>query len=155
MKLEISGNQKEKFCEIVLKKLETSEKQKICLDSKEWLENIPAKNGIYGVWSGKELKYVGETSDIRDRMKDLGRNVHNHTLAVKLANKYFKGKKWSQKKTLPKRLVSKLHEKIKGDFKISFLPLSMGRKEIEEYIVKKRNPVYNKKIKRGNKNKST
>jgi hypothetical protein len=44
-----------------------------------WASQFPTKAGVYAVFDGKRLIYVGETGSLRGRMKDL-RDTRNHTL---------------------------------------------------------------------------
>jgi hypothetical protein len=90
-----------------------------------WAADVPASPGVYALWdlSSGELVYVGETASLRDRMRDLGRSV-NHTCRRKLAIRH--------------KIVGASEEVISAamskHYLLSFLPVSLGRIELEEYL---------------------
>lgn len=49
------------------------------LYSVEWYDAAPPSAGVYFVWKDSELVYVGETSSIKKRMRDLKNKLH-HTI---------------------------------------------------------------------------
>jgi hypothetical protein len=64
--------------------------------NEKWWRDIPSTAGVYAVYEGSLLIYVGETADLRERMRDFGDTRH-HTLsrsvghAVFLSAQIFKG----------------------------------------------------------------
>jgi hypothetical protein len=50
---------------------------------KNWSSNFPSKAGIYAVFDKDALRYVGETANLKERMKEVKRTV-NHSFRRKL-----------------------------------------------------------------------
>ena len=127
--------------------------RKYDLYSKEWYDTAPSRAGVYFVWRESELVYVGETSNIKKRMRDL-RNTLNHTLRRKIGKEYFS----THEEYLPATSKIKFSEAIetaitnycKENLKVSYFPLSIGRKEVEEsFVLGDPRPLYNSPNKRG------
>ena len=53
----------------------------------EAFERAPAKAGIYGIWKGETLEYVGETGNLKKRIGDL-RDTRNHTFRHSIGKAY-------------------------------------------------------------------
>jgi hypothetical protein len=94
-------------------------------DNAYWAADIPAAPGVYALWdsSSGTMVYVGETSSLRHRMRDLGRSV-NHTCRRKLAVRH----------NLIDASEVELSAMIGRLYVLSFLPVSLGRLELEEYL---------------------
>jgi hypothetical protein len=108
--------------------------------SADWKTNFPPAPGVYAIWDkGSSLPvYVGQTSNIKGRMGDLGRLV-NHTFRQKAA------------KLL--RLTSgdegALSEKMSKRFVLAFVPVTLGRIELEDYLrLRWQHTLYNQPPKR-------
>ena len=123
------------------------------LYSKEWYSAAPSRAGVYFVWRESELVYVGETSNIKKRMGDLKKTL-NHTLRRKIGKEYFS----THKEYLPATSKKKFSEVIEigitnycmEKLKVSYFPLSIGRKEVEEsFVLGDSRPQYNSPNKRG------
>ena len=100
-----------------------------------WTESVPDVPGVYAVWSvtAKQPIYVGETSDLRARMRDLGRYA-NHTCRRKLSERLGVGPE-------DERVLS---EAIAKEHAASLLPVEFGRRELEEYLrVRWKGPLLN------------
>ena len=91
-----------------------------------WASDVPNVAGVYAIWERRSnlLVYVGETSDLRSRLSDLGR-YPNHTF----------------RRTAAKRLhversagEAVLSAAIAKRYEIAFLPVAFGRAELEEYL---------------------
>lgn len=93
-----------------------------------WPERIPLDPGVYVFWDRETgtPKYVGETSSLLFRMRDVGRRV-NHTFPRKISNQ------------LGLNAISDedLSRVISQRFELSFIPVHFGRAELEEYLVLK------------------
>jgi GIY-YIG catalytic domain len=98
----------------------------ILFDPSGWTDAIPQSPGVYAIWdrSTDKLVYVGETSCLRDRMKDLGRRV-NHTCRRTLSKKL---KLDSASEQFLSRAISK-------KYSLSYIEVHFGRTELEEYLV--------------------
>ena len=128
-------------------RLKKTNRHKISLKRK-WTSIFPSCAGIYIVFEKGKLVYVGETGNLKDRMKDLGRTV-NHTLRRAVGNEKFCYIKGWEKATSKRRFNDKIEKLITGYFRknmeVSFLAIPLGRKELEEWIIEKFKPHYNKK----------
>lgn len=122
------------------------------LYSREWKTLAPNQAGIYFVWEDASIIYVGESANIQKRMLDLQR-TRNHTLRRKI------GKELFSKHELYSEASSKYsyHEVIEDainsyaikNITVSYLPLVIGRKEVESYFIKRMPlPRYNSITKR-------
>ena len=94
-------------------------------DAVTWSGDIPAMPGVYALWdtSTGAMVYVGETSSLNHRMRDLGRSI-NHTCRRKLAARH--------------GVVDAGEDAISAvmseHYVLSFLPVTLGRTELEEYL---------------------
>ena len=114
--------------------------------SLEWAKSFPLEPGVYIAWQNNEIVYVGETGNLSKRMRDL-RDTRNHSLRRHVGFKLYDEKATSSKKFLPKN-EERLDDFFRRNIRISYLPVSLGRKELEESIFANHNPVYNQKGKR-------
>ena len=132
-----------------LEKLLLSEarRQKIVL-SGDWTKQFPSAAGVYVVFSGDSVVYVGETGNLRGRMKDLLDSRH-HVLRRTIGSSLFSGEmgyeEATSKKKFPSRFEKELDTWIEYRMRLSAIPVRLGRKELEERIVKEFDPIYNKK----------
>jgi hypothetical protein len=117
-----------------LKKLATLEQalcdapRRVLLGSPHWKDDVPGLGGVYAIWSKKDSRpvYVGETCHLNHRCIDLGKTV-NHTFRRKMAIAY------EMRECSDEELTTKLSK----DFLYSFIPVELGRKELEEYLTVK------------------
>ena len=81
--------------------------------------------GVYALWelSADAMVYVGETASLRHRMRDIRRSV-NHTCRRKLAAKH----------AILGVTEAQLSPAIGSLYVLSFLPVALGRLELEEYL---------------------
>lgn len=108
------------------------------LSSKGWASHIPKESGVYVVWEHDIPYYVGETSSLRLRMSDLSRPV-NHTFSKKVAKAL----------GLSENEYARLATEISARYELSCVPVSFGRKEVEEYLILRwRETIINKPTKR-------
>jgi hypothetical protein len=89
-----------------------------------WSIDIPAMPGVYALWDlSGVMVYVGETSSLNHRMRDLGRSI-NHTCRRKLAARH---KVVGVAEDVLSAVISK-------HYVLSYLPVALGRTELEEYL---------------------
>lgn len=123
------------------------EKRRIELTHK-WANLFPPEPGIYIVFEDSALVYVGETGNIRGRLRDLLDSRH-HTLRRSIGKINFHKIAGYQDATTRQKFPPHIEEKVnrwlleKGF--VSIMSLSLGRKELEEALIKKYSPKYNKK----------
>ena len=122
-------------------------KKKVDL-SNDWKNEFPEKPGVYVAFENRKVVYVGETGNIRGRMNDL-RDSRHHSLRRNIGRVEFstlKGyKNANSKEKFPPHIEKKVDDWLKERIKISVLSTKLGRKELEEKIVQRHSPKYNKK----------
>lgn len=92
---------------------------------KSWRDSIPIRPGIYAIWPKRKnanAVYVGESSNLSERLSDLG-NPANHTFAKKIKAKILA------------KSTKKVKAYIQENYLISFIPVLFGRAEAEEYLI--------------------
>lgn len=119
---------------------------------KAWLKQFPTNPGVYCIFEGRDLIYSGETGSLKGRMRDL-LDTRNHTLRRQLGNTKF-GKHSGYRAASSSVKFPDDIEKLLTDFmlthlKVKALPVSLGRKEIEEKLIDVKSPRYNAKGRRG------
>ena len=94
-------------------------------DGESWAHDVPPLPGVYALWalSSGAMIYVGETSSLNHRMRDFGRSV-NHTCRRKLALHH----------NLVGAAESALSAVMGEHYVLSFLPVLLGRVELEEVL---------------------
>ena len=105
---------------------------KLSMEPAFW-KDLPEKAGVYilkNIDTG-EIVYVGETRTLRHRLKDL-LHTNNHSFRRAVFKNYLIHSEKKYKES--KRNIS---EHICKYFTYSYLEVSLGRKEIEEFIIKK------------------
>lgn len=114
----------------------------------DWVKGFPTKPGIYVAFEDGNLVYVGETGNIRGRMRDLQDSRH-HSLRRNIGRHNFSSELGYEdantKKKFPKQIEKKVDHWLRERIKISVLPTKLGCKELEEKLIEKYNPKYNKK----------
>lgn len=115
--------------------------------TKERLKKFPKMAGVYAIWKNGKMIYVGETGNIAKRIgRDL-RITMNHALRVTIGKRKFHGKKGGSKKKFSPHIERKI-DAFLSSCKISYLAVPLGRIELEEMVIDRRKPTFNKKEKR-------
>lgn len=93
-----------------------------------WTEykNSPKQSGIYVLRYNDAIVYIGETSNIHNRLVH-HKNGNGSALKTKIADS----------------LVTELPEDYLQKCTIQYIPMLLGRTEIEKYLIDKYNPVFN------------
>ncbi|MBS1586873.1 MAG: hypothetical protein JSS82_15165 [Bacteroidetes bacterium] len=116
--------------------LEPSHRKAIRLE-KSWYNQFDAVPGIYTIYEGDKLIYVGETGSIRGRMKDLS-NTLNHTFRRTLGEKLFINHPNYTRATASKgyhpQIEHELNTYMQDHLSVCCLKLNLGRKEFEEWL---------------------
>jgi hypothetical protein len=116
--------------------------------TRAWASNFPSTPGVYIFWDKKTVIYVGETGNLKGRMKDMI-DTRNHTLRRSLGKKLFSSSKGFQPATARLKFIdtieNMLNTHIKQNLTVCCLPVSLGRKELEEKIQLEKRPEYNQK----------
>ena len=107
--------------------------------NRQWTKNAPDSAGVYALKEGDKIVYVGETGNLRGRMNDLLDSRH-HTIRRTIGKKLFSKQdgfiQATTKNKFPEIFENRLNEYITTNLKIAFLPVNLGRKELEELIEK-------------------
>lgn len=98
------------------------------------------KPGVYVFIHKKKIIYVGECSEFHRRMYRHKKRTEVSTMRRAIGRSIFgqaKSEKYSE------AIETKIDAYI-GALKIKYLPVAFGRKELEEYVIAKEEPIYNK-----------
>ncbi|MBL0047509.1 MAG: GIY-YIG nuclease family protein [Bacteroidetes bacterium] len=152
MKELIGYNLIEEYFTEILKELLLEKNKKKILLTRSWAREFPNRAGVYLVFENNNIKYVGETGNIRGRIADM-LNTKNHTLRRSFGEANFSNsigyEKANSVKSYNHKIELELNELIQEKLTISCLPLEIGRKEFEEWVMEKEsNILYNKRKKR-------
>lgn len=103
----------------------------------DWANTFPDEAGVYALKEDNQIIYVGETGNIRGRMKDLLDSRH-HTVRRTIGERYFSKIKGFRKATTKLRFPDKIEQMVNDyilkNIKVSHLEVPLGRKELEELI---------------------
>ena len=115
---------------------------------------FPEAPGVYCIFDGDVLVYVGETGDLRGRMRDL-KETRNHTFRRNLGTKLFKDRDdfapASASTCFPSALEVELSQYMGKQISVCGMVVHFGRKEIEEYLIATHRPTFCTKGRRGQK----
>jgi hypothetical protein len=107
--------------------------------SRKWALQAPSEAGVYALKEGGNLIYVGETGNLRGRMSDL-LDSRQHSLRRTLGEKLYRGHDGFLKATaslkFPSEIETLLDSHMVTNLSIAYLPVPLGRKELEELIDK-------------------
>jgi len=147
----IKDNDQVDYLNYLVNLLIENNKIKIILN-RSWSRDFMDKPGVYVFFEKNEIVYVGETSSIKERMRDILDSRH-HTLRRKIGVFNFSEvpgfKKANSKIKFSPNIEQMVSDWMTKKMKLSFVNVQLGRKELEELIIKKYNPKYNTPSKRG------
>jgi hypothetical protein len=116
-----------------------------------WADKFESAAGVYAVREGGEICYVGESGNIKKRMRDL-LDTRNHSLRRKIGSIKFAGQEGYEKATpsrkFPPKFEDELNRIFEDNFEVSAIAVPIGRKELEERLIEKYRPKYNTREKR-------
>jgi hypothetical protein len=145
---------KEKYLQHLEQQFMRVESRNLILLTRKWANAAPSQAGVYGFFeSDGELVYGGETGNIRGRMNDL-LNSMNHTFRRSVGERnfahipgYFKA---HSKRKFPPQIEEMLEAFLQTNFKVAYLVVELGRKELEEKLIEnmKFDRMFNKRRKR-------
>ncbi len=119
--------------------------------STDWVNERPDKPGAYIAFEGRVVVYVGETGNLRARMRDL-LDSRRHSLRRNIGKHNFSGDKGyrdaTTRRKFPKHIENSVVRWLEKKVSISLVPMKLGRKELEEKLVHKHDPKYNKRRQR-------
>lgn len=112
----------------------------------EWTKHFPSSAGVYVLFEEQDLVYAGESSSIRRRTTNYS-NTKNHTVRRKIGLFNFSHiegfERASSKKQFPSHIETLVDDWLKNKARVCFLAVELGRKELEELVIKKYKPKYN------------
>lgn len=116
--------------------------------TRAWASNFPSAPGVYIFRNKAEIIYVGETGNLRGRMKDMI-DTRNHVLRRSIGKKLYceiEGfKSASARVKFSDVIEDMLNTHIKDNLTVCCMTVELGRKELEEKIQKDFQPEYNQK----------
>lgn len=116
--------------------------------TRAWASNFPSTPGVYIFRDKNKIIYVGETGNLRGRMKDMI-DTRNHVLRRNIGNKLYSGIRGFEPATARRKFVDiiedMLNSHIKENLTVCCMAVELGRKELEEKIQKEFKPEYNQK----------
>lgn len=100
---------------------------------RNWSSNFPDKAGIYAIFDKDKLVYIGETANLKERMKEVKR-TYNHSFRKKLGRFLVENAKITKGK-FEEALELKLNDYYLENLEFSFNKLNFGRLEVESYLI--------------------
>lgn len=146
-------NSIESYFKAISKELHKKESRKKVVLTRAWTKQFDKLRGVYFIFEKNELKYVGETGSLNGRMADL-LNTKNHTLRRSIGERIFSKEKGYQKASSKQSFIPEIEKKLNDymilNLSVSCLPLEIGRKEFEEWVIESNPDIlfYNKRKKR-------
>jgi len=138
-----------KIVEQTENELKTNTRIKFSFD-KKWSDNFPKEAGVYGIFYKDKLVYVGESANLKERMKEVKRTF-NHSFRRKLG-KHLDLNAVVIKGKFSDALENLLNEEYKKSLSFTFKEVNFGRIEIESYLMQRSEGVLNSIGKRSRKN---
>lgn len=136
------------YLKSLAKKLLSECQAETVLLSRAWASNFPPMPGVYVFKDRKKIIYVGETGNLRGRMKDMI-DTRNHVLRRNIGNRLYLKVKGFEVATARKRFIDVIEDMldnhIRENLTICYIIVKLGRKELEEKIQIDFNPEYNQK----------
>tara|TARA_R110002124_G_C8971374_1_gene515140 strand:- start:3439 stop:3888 length:450 start_codon:yes stop_codon:yes gene_type:complete len=130
--MEYTNDEIVKFVDTLENQLIISKKIKFSFD-RDWSENFPSKAGIYAIFDKEKLVYVGETANIKERMKEVKR-TYNHSFRRKLGKFLFEGSKIVKGK-FEETLELRLNDYYLDRILFTYKELNFGRLEVESHLI--------------------
>lgn len=141
----------ERFFQSVKQDLENAERRLVQLWGRS--NPYPNKPGVYLLFERGKVIYVGETGDLKERMKDITR-TKNHSFRRTYGEFLFSIRDGFQKATssrnFPEPFEDELDKVIEERVRVAVFPISIGRKEFEDWFTSNQPDLLNKREKRGN-----
>lgn len=126
-------------------------RHRISLDD-SWHLHFPNVPGVYALFDQDILVYVGQTGDLRGRMRDL-RDTRNHTLRRSLGCHKFSTHSAFVRATASTKFSDPVEIELDAymatSISVCAKMVRWGRLEIEEHLIAKHKPLYCAKGRRG------
>lgn len=99
--------------------------------------------------NGEEVVYVGETGNLKDRIHKDMKNTLNHTLRRNIGAYHFADHPDYSPATSKKKFAPSIEAIVteygREHLTVSYVVVHVGRLEVEEHLIQKHDPIYNKK----------
>lgn len=99
---------------------------------KKWSSNFPQEPGIYMIFDNGNPIYVGESANVKERMKEVKRTV-NHAFRKKLGKHLYNGTVDRGKFSL--EIEDLLNQYYLDNLTFCSVPLRFGRLEVEAHLI--------------------
>jgi len=132
------------------KQILSKRNRKPALLTRDWAKQMQPKPGVYAWFRGETLIYVGESGNLAERLDD-SRRTWNHTLRRAIGEAKYSKRDDYTKATSGKRYSDKIEillNRHMQKLRVSVLVVEFGRTELEEHLIEKYEPIYNKKRRR-------
>lgn len=108
---------------------------------KKWSDNFPKKAGVYAIFYKDKLVYVGESANLKERMKEVKR-TYNHSFRRKLG-KHLNVEALIINGKFPLELETLLNEHYLEFLGFTYVEVNFGRLEIENHLMQRHEGVLN------------
>lgn len=135
--MKLSAAQVDSYLLSLQRELLVSENFKSITLSRSWANEAPYDAGVYVLKENDTIVYVGETGNLRGRMRDLldSRNhIVRRTIGVIFYSDHIAFKKATSSEKFPAAIEALINDHICSKLKISYIAVDLGRKELEELI---------------------
>jgi len=119
--------------------------------NRAWVGTIPNRPGVYSIFAKNSVVYAGESGNLQARMSDLLDSRHHvlrRNLGLELFGKDAGFEPATTHKRFPPEFEERLNKYIQMKLKICLASAALGRKEIEESLIDRYKPIYNRKGRR-------
>ncbi len=113
----------------------------------EWKNSFTEEPGAYVIFDGDKPVYIGEGANLRKRLNNL-RQTRQHVLNWHLGRDLFSTRPDYNKANSRTKYSEAIERDLKQEMqklKVCVMPVSEGRKIVEDYLILKYKPKYNKK----------
>jgi len=128
----------EEYLNLLVEELLDETLRKDIILSRDWAQTAPNKAGVYALFEDDRLVYSGETGSIQGRMYDLLNDQH-HQVRRNVGEKHYAEidgfEKASSFRKFPPHITELVNSHIQKRMKVAYLPVSLGRKELEERLI--------------------
>ncbi len=129
---EFNPSQVKAFVDSFEKKLFEADSIPFTFD-KKWSSNFPNKAGIYAIFDLDKLVYIGETANLKERMKEVKR-TYNHSFRRKLG-RFLIIDAQIVKVKFEESLELRLNDYYLERINFRYQELNFGRLEVESYLI--------------------
>lgn len=133
----VTNMDEKKYLEQLKQNLLRPENFRQVVMTRVWASKIPSNAGVYVFKDNDKIVYVGETGNLKERMKDLLDSRHHtirRTIGVKFYSTIDGFIKATSKIKFPEHIELLVNAHICEKLLLSYLEVSLGRKELEEMI---------------------